>query len=285
MKLDYKKLTVFNFQVTYYVMRFFTFFWLLQQYQIFTRNAERPLIFYSPITDFQKLLQPEFPSKLYFLALCFILAINLIWSILKPNYICNILIFLTIALINLPIGGYLGLGHHNHVFILFYLLTIFLLPNKLVSNDYKLVQYMNFGLLVTYSVAGLWKVLSMVRDSVTQNPEISWLEPNAAKMNSLVNYYMIDSPIPNWMEILYQNSTLWILITVFGILMQTFCFLGAYSRKYLTLTMLFLFTFHMYTNYFVLADWKIMKYGIVLLFFPYHYFYSFIKKRFPNFGV
>lgn len=285
MKLGYQKLTVFNYQITYYVFRIFTLFWVVEQYQFFKINSERPQLFYNPATDFQKYLQSEFPSSLYFIALCIILVVNLLWSIFKPNYISSVLIFLTTALINLPINGYFGLSHTNHVLILFYFLTIFLLPNKLVTTDYKLVQYVNFGLLATYSAAGLWKAFSMARDTLTKNPDISWLEPDAARINSEVNFYMIDLPLPIWMQQLYSNTEFWVVLTVIGILFQTLCVLGAFNRKYLTFTLIFLFTFHFYTKIFVIADLKIMKYGIVLMFFPYHYFYGLIKKRFPNFGV
>lgn len=284
MKLNYQKLTVFNFQVSYYAFRIFTLFWVYQQYQTFDQLAKRPGILYTPVTDFQLLFQPEFPSKFYFVALCILLVINIVWSIFKPNYISNILLFLTTALISLPIAGYVGLGHHNHLLILFYFLSILLIPSKLNSTDYKLIQSFNFGLLATYSAAGLWKILTIFRDWITNNPKISWVDSDAAKMNSLVNYYMIDSSIPVWMERIYENSTLWILLTLLGIILQAFCFLGAFNRKYLTFTVAFLFLFHMYTCYFVLADWRIMKFGTVLVFFPYHYFYTAIKKRFPQFG-
>lgn len=278
--MDYKKLTVFNYQISYYFVRIFTFFWLWEQICFFNIYQQRALEFYNPKLGLQKVVFPEFPSVFYFGTLCVLLGFSLLWSLFKQSYWLNIAIFVLIFFINLPIAGYNGLGHHSHILILFYLFTIFLLPKEMVVADYKYVQYLYLGILITYSLAGIWKFLSIAKDIYTNNPEISWIEKSAAKFNSLYNYYIIDQPLPNWMTQLYEYENLWIVVTFLGILFQALCFLGAFNRKYLTFTMLYIVSFHYYTKYFVLADWKSVIIGVVFIFFPYHIFYNFIKRNF-----
>src|SRR5690606_16339741 len=138
-------------------------------------------------------------------------------------YIINIILFITVALISLPIVGYAGLSHTNHILILFYFFSIFLLPKELIERDYKYVQYIYLGILTTYSAAGFWKIAFIVKKFITNESTISWLDLNAAKINSIYNYYIIDEYIPKWMSILYRYSELWTVATIIVILLQTLC--------------------------------------------------------------
>lgn len=277
--MDYKKLTIFNYQIAYYFVRLFTFYWIWEQLQYFKIYSQRPPIFYNPVLWIQKILFAEYPSLQKFAILCGALCVVLIVSLLKQKYWLNFLIFVLVFIINIPIAGYSGVGHHSHVLVLFYFLSIFLLPKNLESKDYKQVQFLNLGILITYSFAGIWKLLSMIKDFITQNPDISWLEKNAAKYNSLYNFYIMDEKLPDWMAYSYSFENLWVFITVIGIVFQALCFLGAFNRNYLTFTILFLLAFHYYTKIFVIADWKSIKFGLIFMFFPYHWFYQFFKNR------
>lgn len=279
MNLDYRKLTVFNYQMAYYFFRIFTFVWLWDQVQLYKIRAARPAEFYAPKVWIEKLIFPEFPSPVYFGFFCVVLVLSLLWSLLKPTYIANFLIFLSVAVINLPISGYISMSHTNHVLILFYFFSIFLLPTGLKESDYRYVQYIYLGLLGTYSLAGFWKLGSVAKHIVKGAPEVSWMDPNAAWYNTLWNYYTVDVPVPEWMVQLYQFPHIWVIVTLTGIVFQFLCFLGAFSRKYLTFTLMFLLVFHYYTKYFVLADLYIMKIGLIFLFFPYHWFYRGLRSR------
>ncbi|WKS96007.1 hypothetical protein [Riemerella columbina] len=270
---DYKYQTVFNYQVSYFMMRIFTLYWLWEQIQIFNINAQRPAEFYTPSVWLQHLAVPTMPSYSYYYALCLALLGCLVVSFFRQRMYLNILVLVLVSLVGVVNAGYNGMRHTNHLLILYYFLSLFLLPNRLSPRDYRNVQYLNLGLLTTYSLAGMWKLLSVVKHEVLNTPELSWIDTNAAKVNSWYNYYMIDQPLPEWMLTLYSYEGFWILLTVVGIILQSLCFLGAFSRKYLTFTLIFLLSFHFYTKYFIIADLKSMKLGLVFLFFPYHIFY------------
>lgn len=272
--MNYQQLTVYNYKISYFLFRVFTLFWLVEQYNFYQRILKRKTELYSPSNFLQQFILPTFPSELIFCSLIFITTCITIFSLYKQSVILNILLFIFTGIVSMPIAGYFGLSHTNHLLILFYFFSIFLLPKNLKTNDYKYVQYHYLGLLSTYTLAGFWKLVAMGLDFTKNNPKISWYETGAAKYNSIYNYFMIDKSIPSWMEYLYSYENLWVVLTTGGILMQTLSFLGAFNRKILNIVLLFLFTFHLYTKYFVIADLKIMKYGLLFIFFPYHYFKS-----------
>lgn len=276
--MDYRKLTVFNYKVSYYAVRLFTFYWLLEQIYYFNIYRIREPEFYSPTARIQLLLFPNFPGPFTFGIFCVLLFIFLVWGLIKQNYWISIATFFLVFTVNLPIAGYIGMGHHSHVLVLFYFFSLFLLPKNLEVKDYRHVQYLYLGILSTYSLAGIWKLLSMVKDLYLHSPDLSWYERNAALVNSAYNFYIVDQQLPAWMQHLYQFETLWVIATVLGIVLQAFSFLGSFNRRYLTFTLLFLLTFHFYTKIFVMADWKSMIYGLLFIFYPYHWFFSYFKK-------
>ncbi|WHF51659.1 hypothetical protein QGN23_14735 [Chryseobacterium gotjawalense] len=278
--MTYPKLTVFNFRVSYFLFRVFTLFWLCQQLDFFYKFSKRATELYEPTVWFQRIIMPVFPAAYLYYSAAFVMAVFIVFSLFRFSILVNSLLFFLAAYISLPVVSYNGLSHTNHILILSYFFSIFLNPKKLADEDYKYVQIYYLGLLITYSLAGFWKLVSAGKDLITANPETSWFETNAAKFNSMLNYAIVDQELPHWMLKIYEYENLWIVITIVGIVLQALCFLGAFSRKYLTFCLVFLLMFHFYTVYFVIADLRIMKYGLIVLFFPYHYFYPWIRKIF-----
>lgn len=278
--MNYKNLTIYNFAVSYYLIRLFTIFWIGRQISVYVKFSQRPQEFYEHTVWMQKLLMREYPSPEIYFSVIFITVALLIYSLFKFSIWVNILLFLLTAYITLASVGYIGLGHNNHVLVLTYFFSIFLNHKKMKTEDYRAVEIFYLGILITYSLAGLWKLVSVTKNFITENPEISWFERDAAKYNSMLNYFIIDQKMPIWMLEFYQYKELWIFLTIFGIICQTSCFLGAFNRKILNLVLIFLVSFHLYTAYFVIADWGIMKYGLIVLFFPYHHFSKWIDRIF-----
>ena len=279
--MNYKELTIYNYRISYYLIRVFAIFWLFKLYSNFLRFSERPAEFYKPTYWLQEILFPIFPSNTYFLGLIIPTAIFIVLSSIKPKVIFNFLIFILLAILNMPIAAYHGAGHHNHLFILSFFFSVFLIPNKLKKEDFRYVQYFYVGLLMTYTFAGFWKFVSIAKDIVINSPDISWLEPNAAKLNTFVNWHFTDQFPPEYMVMVYEFVYLWIVITFLGILAQTLSVFGAFNRKYLTFTMIFLVLFHLYNKYFVIADFSTAIIVVVILFFPYHHLrqINFIFKK------
>lgn len=270
--MTYQQLTVFNFKVSYYMIRIFGLYWLANQFLKFSVLKNRPLELNEPVFWLQKLIFPEYPDTTVFIILCLACASLFVWTVLKPSYILNIFIFLLAILISLPISANYGVHHDNHLIILGFFLSIFLLPKHLEAKDYKLVQYFYLGLLMTYTMAGMWKILGTAKNLIKHTDKVIWIDKNAAKLNTYDNYYRADQIIPEWMMNLYAYENLWVVVTVLGIATQFLCFLGAFNRKLLTFFMVFLFIFHLYTMKFVLADFETANYFILVAFFPYHIF-------------
>ncbi|WP_415325883.1 hypothetical protein [Chryseobacterium sp. MMS23-Vi53] len=277
--MKYKELTVFNYKITYYAMRIFGLCWLLMQYLAFRKISRWPKEIYEPFLEIQRFIFPQYPSEILYGSILLICALLLIITIFKQNYILNILIFVLIAIINFPISLNFSVGHNNHLVIIGYFMAIFLLPKNLnKENDFKWIQYFYLGILTTYSLAGISKFLGIAKNIIKETGKITWLDKNAAKINTLDNYWMADIKVPDWILNLYAYETFWVATTVFGIVVQASSFLGAFNRKYLTFIMIFLYIFHWYTDFFVLADFRDAKNFVLIALFPYHIFYPLYLK-------
>jgi len=278
--MNYKELTVYNYKIVYYALRIFGLYWLLIQYLNFKKISEWPKDIYEPFLSAQRLIFPSYPSEILFASILVSCAVLLVITIFKQNYFLNFLIFIFIAIINLPISLNFSVGHHNHLIIIGYFMSIFLLPKNLTNeNDYKWVQYFYLGLLATYSMAGISKFLGIAKNLIKGTDKITWLDKNAAKINTLDNYWMADIKVPNWILSLYEYENFWVIITVFAIIIQASSFLGAFNRKYLTFVMVFLYIFHWYTDFFVLADFQNAKNFVLIALFPYHLLYPLFKRN------
>ncbi|GAE66430.1 hypothetical protein H3Z85_12440 [Chryseobacterium indologenes] len=268
--MKYSQLTVFNYKIAYYAMRIVGLYWLLSQYYRFSELQGRPKEIYEPFFLVEKIIFPEFPDILLFGVLLISCSLFIIISIFKPSYILNILIFLLMAVINLPLSANFGLHHDNHLVILGFFLSIFLLPTYLKENDYKLIQYFYLGLLMTYTYAGASKFLGTAKNIIKGTDKMLWINKNSAKLNSYDNYWVADLDIPVWMKEVYAYENLWVFLTMTGISLQLLCFLGAFNRKLLTFFMLFIVVFHLYNIVFVLADFRNAIFFVLAALFPYH---------------
>lgn len=277
--MGYKELTVFNYKVAYYMMRLFGLYWLFRQYQEVRRISQWPAEIYEPVLSVQRLVFPAYPDVFLYGGLSVLCAGLLICTIFKQSYILNVMIFILVAVLNFPVAMNFSIGHHNHLVIIGFFMSIFLLPKNLTSKeDYKWVQYFYLGLLSTYSLAGFSKFLGIAKNIITRSGKMTWLDKNAAQLNTLDSYRIADLPIPDWIIQLYAYENAWVLITILGIFTQAFCFLGAFNRRMLTVIMLFLYAFHLYTEYFILADFRDAKNFVAVALFPYHLLYPLWRR-------
>lgn len=268
--MNYKSLTVYNYKVFYYLIRVLAFFMLGYFYVKFSTFSQRSDFLYHPTFFVQELVFPEFPSQFYYVSLLLIAFFSLIISLVKPNIVINVILFVLMALLNTPISAYNGAGHNNHLFVLSFFFSIFLLPQKLKIEDYKSVQFFYAGLLSSYFFAGFWKIVSVFRDLMSDNPRLSWIDIDAAKINTLVNYHNADVFPSDFIFAIYDYKIIWVIITSIAIILQTLSILGTFNRKYLTFTMIYLVVFHLYNKYFVIADFTNAILVVLVVFFPYH---------------
>nr|WP_315031231.1 hypothetical protein [uncultured Chryseobacterium sp.] len=277
--MKYPQLTVFNYKIAYYAIRVVGLYWLVAQYFRFSQLLGRPKEMYEPFFWLQKIIFPEFPGILMFGSLLIVCGVGIIFSAFRPSYLLNALIFVLMAVINLPLSANFGLHHDNHLVILGFFLSIFLLPKNLDERDYKLVQYFYLGILMTYTFAGASKFLGTAKNIINHTDKMLWTSRNAAKLNSYSNYWVADMNIPAWMKEMYAYENLWIGVTVLGITLQLLCFLGAFNRKLLSFFMLFIILFHVYNIVFVLADFRNAILFVLAALFPYHIFAPFLTKN------
>ncbi|WP_294199766.1 hypothetical protein [uncultured Chryseobacterium sp.] len=277
--MNEKQLTVFNYRIAYYAMRIFGVYWLLRQYLEYRRISLWPKEIYEPFLNIQRFIFSEYPSSFLYNTLLLLCAILLIITLFRQSVLLNLGIFLLMAVINFPISLNFSVGHNNHLVLIGYFMAIFLLPEKMKQEkDYRWVQYFYLGILTTYSLAGLSKFLGIAKNVIKHSGKLTWLDKNAAKINTLDNYWMADVKVPEWIIHIYQYENVWVVMTIVAIIIQASSFLGAFSRKYLTFVMVFLYIFHVYTDFFVLADFRDAKNFVLIALFPYHIFYPWISR-------
>lgn len=227
---------------------------------------------YRPSFYIQELVFPIFPSEVYYFSLLLFAFLAIVISVIKPSVVLNVFVFILLAILNLPITAYNGAGHNNHLFVMVFFMSLFLLPNSLTSKDYKRVEYFYAGILLTYTFAGLWKFVSIGKDLLTDNPRLSWLDIDAAKLNTMMNYYFADTLVPRIIIQVYDFKLFWVVTTILAILLQTLSILGAFNRRLLSFTMIYLIIFHVYNLYFVYVDFSHAIWVLLVTFFPYHIF-------------
>ncbi|WP_294317244.1 hypothetical protein [uncultured Chryseobacterium sp.] len=277
--MNEKQLTVFNYKIAYYAMRIFGVYWLLRQYLEYRRISLWPKEIYEPFLNIQRFIFSEYPSSFLYNTLLLLCAILLIITWFRQSVLLNLGIFLLMAVINFPISLNFSVGHNNHLVLIGYFMAICLLPEKMKQEkDYRWVQYFYLGILTTYSLAGLSKFLGIAKNVIKHSGKLTWLDKNAAKINTLDNYWMADVKVPEWIIHIYQYENVWVVMTIVAIIIQASSFLGAFSRKYLTFVMVFLYIFHVYTDFFVLADFRDAKNFVLISLFPYHIIYPWISR-------
>lgn len=204
--MNYSSLTVFNYKVAYYVIRLYSVYFLWNSYFKYKIFLQRPEELYEPVFYLQQLVFPGYPSGSIMLLICFACTILILISLVKESVLINLSIFILLIAVSVIVSVNYGIPHGNHLLLLCFFLSAFLLPSKLKSADYKYVQYFYLGLLLTYSLSGFWKLTAIAKSVALSEEKLSWISTNAAKINTMINYYAINQPVPDWMINIYSHE-------------------------------------------------------------------------------
>jgi hypothetical protein len=217
---------------------------------------------------------PNFPS-LYVLYSVLFIAFGCTIIGLLSQYRILIRLVLTFSLmwLNAVQWGYGYFSHVDYIFILSHLLSIFLprkyTPNMDVQAYSQGIAFYRFGILVTYFMAGTWKIIALAYKFILPNTDYTWLHSKGPLLNAIVSLRGLDHSFGSLLSI-FEIQYIWGLLFIVMVICQVSVIIGAVIDKFHPFIIIILIGFHFFNaiafhTFFV---WQPLI--ILILFFPYH---------------
>lgn len=271
---------VYNYKKAYSLLMVFTVLWIFFVVYDYTIIIQRPSILYQPIWMFQKIFMPHPVSNVLFYVVAVSSLALSIYNIYKKNIISSLLLFLGVLWLNAIKWNYGCTSAVGHTFVLAHLFSIIVpsfsfLSKKLNIYDSYSVKVSLIGVLVTYSMAGFWKFLSLAKTIYTKNfDQVSWLHSDAVELNAIVGRRSLDNTVSEFMFNAYQIPYFWEVATVLVFAVQLTAVLAVFSRVYASFVLLILVCFHLFNTFFNDVVFNVAPAVLLILLFPYHTFFK-----------
>lgn len=281
---------IFDYQYADFVLRIFSVFWLMYVVYSYYEIFNRPHVLFEPIIRFQKIFVPIFPTPLLFLSVILVALFLLIITLFNQKIIFRILLFLVFLWLNTIKWNYNFFSHVGYVFILAHLFFSVLPPKSLsVFNDKKNLEFFSrsirwvyAGILVTYSMAGFWKIVALAYKLLLQPNNINWVSSNAIELNAIVSARFWDESISKAMLNIYSLPYVWESLTVIIFFIQFIAVFGAFNKKLSYFILLGLLLFHVYNMIFINTSFYVASFVLLILLFPYHLIFNKKYNRISN---
>ncbi|WP_128397006.1 hypothetical protein [Botryobacter ruber] len=263
-----------NFYYGECALRLLTFVWLYWTYKKYLILLERPEILFSPVNFITRALMPALPAQaLVMLVTGVAIACNAYLLFYRQSSLLKILLMCCLYWLNLPQWSFGFLSHVNHFFLLSHLFLVFVKVEKPARNvpdhyQHRTINWFYTGILATYTMAGIWKIVALAYKVLTSSPDAHWLHPDAALYNAIVSHRMYDLPFAQ--EQLYLSAPVfWQLGFLLTLYLQTFAVAAAFRPPLrfwmaLALLLLHIINFVLFQIYFVVTSLL-----LVGLFLPY----------------
>lgn len=258
------------------IIRWFTILWIF--HIVYLYNLRLPFSekgLFIPLLDFQKIFLPIYPSQIYFYSVVIIGIVMTILSIVRKNLLPRILLLFCILWLNAFKWSFGSISHSGHLLILTHFFSLFLIykPNYDLRSFVAQIKFFQFGILSTYTLAGLWKLIFLIRDSfIPQLETTTWFNSEAVKTNAIINLLSKDYIAESWMEKMYDIPIIWQIAVLIIFFIQLIAILGIVSKKWSYVLVGLLISFHVYNQYFTLTYFYPAIFTLLIVFFPYHLF-------------
>ncbi|MGY5355079.1 hypothetical protein [Wenyingzhuangia sp. IMCC45467] len=273
---DENILWVYNYAIAYRLLIIFTVGWLCSVAYDYSIISQRPNVLYQPIWGFQKIFMPKLASAWFFYSVVIVVFALCVYNFLFKKIICSIFIFFMVLWLNAVKWNYGTVSHAGHIFVLTHLFSIiipnyFNLDRKITIYDVNVVKISLLGVLVTYSMAGFWKFASLMFTIYKgELDKVSWLHEDAVELNAIVGKMDLGNSVSEFMMKLYGIPYIWEVATVLVFLVQLTAVLAVFNRKYATLVMIVIISFHLFNTFCNNVIFSIAPVVVLILLFPYH---------------
>lgn len=259
-----------------FFLRFIVFGWFIYQTNTYHLMADRPEELFAPINWFDKLFMSSFPHWLVWYTVIGLASFLNFRLVIKGDAKWErIGLGVLILWINCIRWKYEFFSHVGHIMVLYHLLGMFL-PRKDRLEDEeetllydKAIKWLYAGLLIGYTMSGLWKLIGLAYKSIFKPEQINWMHPLAMKLNSIVGYRDWDEPIGDLMN-WYEVSWPWQIAFVGMMFLQIFSALGAMRTQLTPWIALGNIMFHLINVVLIRIEFYVAPMMLLVIFFPYH---------------
>ncbi len=269
-------LYLYDFRVFDKIVAVFSIIWTLYIVWLYQNVLlPRPESLYMPIYWFQKVFMPTLPSPVYFYTVVILTLLLLVLNYVRQHVYYRIILFLLILWLNALKWNYNFVSHVGHIFVLTYFFSIFLNFDK-GANDIRgkaiAVHWFQAGILLTYTLAGVWKFIGLFYKLFIETQKMSWLNEHAIELNAIVSKRIHDEFPSAFILKLYAIPYVWEVLTVCIFFIQLFSILGALNKRLSYFFLAGLIIFHLYNSILNNTDFYVAIITLIILFFPYHKF-------------
>ena len=250
--------------VGFSVFKLINFFYLRQ----------RPAELFIPDNYFSKLLMPHLlRPEVYPIVAVFSIYICFYLLVKPEHYWLRLILTLQLLWLNMAQWSFGFFSHVAHLLLLAHLFLIFV-PFKITTNKKEaqiIAETLNWfyaGLLLTYSLSGLWKWLGLAYKLFFKPTAVHWLHPDASLFNAVVSFRNYDLEF-NLLP-LFAYPLIWQAGFIIILLIQTFCILAAFQPQFRVGVGLALIIFHSINAVVFVTVFITAPLVLVCLFFPYH---------------
>lgn len=280
----------FNFFFGVMALRIFTLLWLFWTVKKYFLLLQRTPELFWQSNLYLNWLMPELPGKMLFLSITALAAIlNLLQLIrLKSSAWLQLPLALCLLWLNLPQWSYGFLSHVNHLFLLAHLFLIFIPLEKYSwrqtdENTSKAINWFYAGLLFTYTLAGLWKIPSVLYKLLTSSPDVHWLHPDGALYNAFVSFRSYDLPL-HFTKLFTEVPFVWQASFILTVYIQSISIFAAFRQQLRPWVALFLILFHVVNMLAFQTHFVVAICVLLCLFLPYDLLLPSLFRLEPSFG-
>ena len=253
--------------------RIFTILWLLHRLYLYITFLQRPEELYSPLVYFAKFFVPAFPGIALFLVVWLLALGSNIVSFYRSNVLIRIVLVLALMWLNIIEWGYGSLAGQGHLFLLAHFLLIFLpTVNKNESDPHTalMARMLYAGLLVTYTFAGIWKLLSAAKNILVDHHLPLWLNSKGMLYNTICLNLEWDIHL-GALYTIFQIPVLWQVMILYVMFIQTVSITAAKRIQLIPIIAVSLMGMHLFNAFVIQVDFYVATFTLAALFWPYFF--------------
>jgi hypothetical protein len=265
----------FNFSCGMNCLTLLAIVWVLHKMILYHSLSQGPHELFLPGNYLGRLFMFSFPSPQLYYSVCLLGILLFFFRFFKSENILLRLISLFLLLwISLFEWSFRQESSTNQTFLFCFIFSLFIPQRPPVStgdkkNISKMISWFYTGILCTYTLAGMWKWLSLIYKVMSPgNQEIHWLHPHAALITSMIGYFEVDADYKHLLAF-FKYPLIWQAGFIIVLLLQTFAIIAAWRVRLQFWASIGLIVFHLINTYFFNITFILAPIVIACLFFPY----------------
>lgn len=267
--------TFLNFNFTYAekIFRWLVMGWLIYQFDMYLSLSTRPADLFIPMNWVSKLVMPVFPLLSIYLGVLVIAACCNALSLFGfGNIVSKGILAIAVWYLNILVWSYGHFSHTGHLFVLVNLFLVFIPAERKGRNADRAeaIRWFYTGLMITYSMAGMWKVLGLIARFTFSQEGISWLNQDAALYNAISGFRSWDLPLNGWMIQVFTIPYIWSVLVAVIFFIQLISVLVTVRIPLFYWIGCSTIAFHVFNTLFMKIEFMQAPLVLVVLFFPYH---------------